>query len=69
MESDDHGILPETIGEDWCRAAYRDEGNHEDGRLTTDERSRLAKLQRERLRLGGEPDPESGDGVLREDQL
>ena len=46
----DLDISAETI-RNWCRAADRDEGKLDDGRLTTEERERLAQLEREKLRL------------------
>lgn len=44
------GISGETV-RNWCRQADRDEGRRNDGGLTSDERKRLAELEREKLRL------------------
>jgi transposase len=46
----DLGISAETI-RNWCRSADRDEGRLNDGGLSSDERARLVKLEREKLRL------------------
>ena len=44
------GISGETV-RNWCRQADRDEGRRNDGELTTDERGRLAELERKARRL------------------
>jgi transposase len=44
------GISGETI-RNWVRQANRDEGRVDDGGLTTDERARAGRAEREKLRL------------------
>ena len=46
----DLGIPAETI-RNWVRAAERDAGRLEDGRLTSDERTQLRQLERDKRRL------------------
>ena len=44
------GISGETV-RNWVRQDDRDKGRLDDGGLTSDERARLAELEREKLRL------------------